>query len=393
MVLLVEAGGRLALGLGHTLLVAGPEVAKLSADDDERLAAVAVADRWAVTASTNKALRCYDLEANALASVGVAPRRPSALALGGLPQGGLAAAFSCGGDLWALPVPRLEDATPVFCLGHTTSVITHVAFPPERADVVVTSDRNEKIRVSKWPQATVIECFCLGHTSFVSRVAFVGAERLVSCGGDGTVRLWEAGREVACASCGEGVVCACLAVGDSRLAVGDAERPVARVYDHALGLVSTLALPAHPIDLVFRGGSSLLVLVADATVVLCEFAAEACDAKSGGAADLAPGAVALVRTAKSLGLRPPATALHALDERHKTAEDEDDDCPSILRKHTLDRRIDVATLGQPAATKARRVDGSGGGGDGDASSFSYRQACYFVPGSIDRSIDRGVRSA
>jgi len=61
---------------------------------------------------------------------------------------------------------------------------------------IVTSDRDEKIRISKYPGAYDIDGFCFGHTEFVSTVAAINgqdgaAPRLVSGSGDGTVRLWD----------------------------------------------------------------------------------------------------------------------------------------------------------------------------------------------------------
>eukprot|EP01137_Pigoraptor_chileana_P024138 Opistho-2@91588 len=72
-------------------------------------------------------------------------------------------------------------------------MILAIAVPPE-GDIILTADRDEKIRISRYPRAHNIEGYCLGHTEFVSRIclapaAFSGA--LVSCGGDGSVRLWD----------------------------------------------------------------------------------------------------------------------------------------------------------------------------------------------------------
>lgn len=88
---------------------------------------------------------------------------------------------------------------PVQLLAHCCSIVTSMECSPD-GRYIVTTDRDFKIRVSVFPKnplkgAHEIQGFCLGHTSFVSCVAFVGEDGetrcLVSGGGDGTVRLWD----------------------------------------------------------------------------------------------------------------------------------------------------------------------------------------------------------
>lgn len=54
---------------------------------------------------------------------------------------------------------------------------------------VVTCDRDEKIRISHFPNAYNIESYCLGHKEFVVNVAVCG-DLLISASGDGTIRFW-----------------------------------------------------------------------------------------------------------------------------------------------------------------------------------------------------------
>lgn len=86
-------------------------------------------------------------------------------------------------------------------LGHV-SLLTDVAFatvPAERSpsgkprSYVLTSDRDEHIRVSRGPSQThIIENYCLGHTSFVSKLCIPPSRQdiLISGGGDGFLFVW-----------------------------------------------------------------------------------------------------------------------------------------------------------------------------------------------------------
>jgi len=57
---------------------------------------------------------------------------------------------------------------------------------------LATCDRDEKIRISHFPNAYNIRTFLLGHTSFVTSVLFLpnSSDLILSTGGDSTVRLW-----------------------------------------------------------------------------------------------------------------------------------------------------------------------------------------------------------
>ncbi|VDD88326.1 unnamed protein product [Enterobius vermicularis] len=72
-------------------------------------------------------------------------------------------------------------------LGHVSMVLDIAISPCDR--YIASSDRDEKIRISRYPQTFVIHRFCLGHESYVNCVTFV-KNLLFSSGGDGTVRVW-----------------------------------------------------------------------------------------------------------------------------------------------------------------------------------------------------------
>ena len=59
---------------------------------------------------------------------------------------------------------------------------------------IITSDRDEKIRVSKYPNAYNIQCYCLGHTDFVTNIQVLPNYQeniLLSSSGDGSIRIWK----------------------------------------------------------------------------------------------------------------------------------------------------------------------------------------------------------
>lgn len=75
-------------------------------------------------------------------------------------------------------------------LGHN-SMLTG-ALVTDDESYIITCDRDEKIRVSNYPNVYNIESYCLGHEQFVSDISFLPADKriLLSSSGDGTVRFW-----------------------------------------------------------------------------------------------------------------------------------------------------------------------------------------------------------
>ncbi|GMP90966.1 hypothetical protein CsSME_00041869 [Camellia sinensis var. sinensis] len=94
--------------------------------------------------------------------------------------------------------PSMKKAVPI--LAHYCSIITSLEYSPD-GRFIVSADRDFKIRVTVFPKKPLdgvheIQSFCLGHTKFVSCLAFVCASDypegfLLSGSGDSTVRLWD----------------------------------------------------------------------------------------------------------------------------------------------------------------------------------------------------------
>ncbi|GAB7341467.1 hypothetical protein MBLNU457_7704t1 [Dothideomycetes sp. NU457] len=83
------------------------------------------------------------------------------------------------------------------CLGHV-SMLTDMQIGTTEIEGksrhhIITSDRDEHIRVSRGPpQAHIIERFCMGHTEFISFIRLVpDSNLLVSGGGDDWIGVWD----------------------------------------------------------------------------------------------------------------------------------------------------------------------------------------------------------
>ncbi|KAJ1958814.1 hypothetical protein GGI12_004647, partial [Dipsacomyces acuminosporus] len=109
------------------------------------------------------------------------------------PNGEYLVAADKFGDAYRMsPYPRSsEEEKPSLLLGHV-SILCDIKFTWGDRPYVLTCDRDEKLRVSKYPNSYNIQSFCLGHTEFVTSVAAprFAVENAVTGSGDGTVRLW-----------------------------------------------------------------------------------------------------------------------------------------------------------------------------------------------------------
>jgi tRNA (guanine-N(7)-)-methyltransferase subunit TRM82 len=89
-------------------------------------------------------------------------------------------------------------------LGHTASMLTGVRVVEttdnngtgKRTCRILTSDRDEKVRVSAFPDTHRVYGYLLGHEAFVSCLdvpegGSSSSTQCVTCSGDGTVRLWD----------------------------------------------------------------------------------------------------------------------------------------------------------------------------------------------------------
>eukprot|EP01138_Halocafeteria_seosinensis_P005733 gb/GECG01005861.1/.p1 GENE.gb/GECG01005861.1/~~gb/GECG01005861.1/.p1 ORF type:complete len:391 (+),score=43.33 gb/GECG01005861.1/:1-1173(+) len=102
------------------------------------------------------------------------------------------------GEVTAYPLEDISSKDRKL-LGHTSSMIMDMVVSPKRSHII-TADKDQKIRVSRFPTSEIIESFCLGHTAFLNQVLVLqnADNLLVSGGADGTLRLWnwQTGQEV-----------------------------------------------------------------------------------------------------------------------------------------------------------------------------------------------------
>lgn len=91
-------------------------------------------------------------------------------------------------DMQAKDVPAFKHDLE---LGHVSMLTDITAASLDSRNYILTADRDEHIRVSRGvPQAHIIEGFCFGHESFVSKLCLTTSGMLVSGGGDPDLLVW-----------------------------------------------------------------------------------------------------------------------------------------------------------------------------------------------------------
>ncbi|KAJ1927393.1 hypothetical protein IWQ60_002980 [Tieghemiomyces parasiticus] len=109
------------------------------------------------------------------------------------------------GDVYRYRLADLVDAAPAdggpihdtlddeLIMGHVSMILDMAVTPGD--GYVVTGDRDEKIRISQYPNCYTIQAFALAHTAFVSALAVpgwaAGPPLLLSGGGDGRFIVWD----------------------------------------------------------------------------------------------------------------------------------------------------------------------------------------------------------
>lgn len=107
------------------------------------------------------------------------------------------------GDVFRFSVtdPQKEG---LLLLGHLSMLLDILTTKGDK--YVVTTDRDNKIRISEYPNSYNIHTYCLLHTEYVSSVVYnEDPEILLSGSGDGTIVIWDLnGKVVSQTTCSEG---------------------------------------------------------------------------------------------------------------------------------------------------------------------------------------------
>ncbi|XP_004925220.1 tRNA (guanine-N(7)-)-methyltransferase non-catalytic subunit wuho [Bombyx mori] len=84
-----------------------------------------------------------------------------------------------------------EGKSGIKLLGHLSILLDILQTIDEK--YIITCDRDEKIRISCYPNTYNIETYCLGHKEFVKNIEILpnNYNYLISTSGDGTVKLWD----------------------------------------------------------------------------------------------------------------------------------------------------------------------------------------------------------
>lgn len=156
---------------------------------------------WCAVSRYNKTLTLYSFERNAPfstssmqpTSVHKTVKRVLCITFASVPSENdssplhVVVAGDLTGDATAYSLKQRQSR---FLLGHTASMLTGVnVVSGKEKQYILTSDRDEKIRVSAFPQTTMIEGYLLGHENYITSMDAT-LKKCVSCGGDNTVRLW-----------------------------------------------------------------------------------------------------------------------------------------------------------------------------------------------------------
>lgn len=94
------------------------------------------------------------------------------------------------GDVYLFDLQKKDDIGTLI-LGHLSLLLDVLVTPDEK--YILTCDRDEKIRVSSFPNGYNIITYCLGHREFVSSIHLLPHNDgcLISTSGDATVRFWD----------------------------------------------------------------------------------------------------------------------------------------------------------------------------------------------------------
>ncbi|XP_019848893.1 PREDICTED: tRNA (guanine-N(7)-)-methyltransferase non-catalytic subunit wdr4-like isoform X1 [Amphimedon queenslandica] len=148
--------------------------------------------QYLATSYEDKTLRVWSLlDLNEIANCSL-PKRATSLLFSKDSKYLLAADKT--GDIKRYEVCQSMKLDESMLLGHSSFVLDTSLLQHTDSNVfIATCDRDEKIRISNYPNSYNIHTYCLGHKDFVSRLCTCPAypHLLLSGSGDGTVCVWD----------------------------------------------------------------------------------------------------------------------------------------------------------------------------------------------------------
>lgn len=194
---------------------AGPSILRFSLNDntqtlyrleqavDSPIVCMCITDEYVFGGFNSKHVCCWAASSGEVLGWHIMKKRPMTLAHSRVliktdtqePEKDILVAADRAGEVWLLGAPLMKSSQCV--AGHTASVITDMLLSSDHK-LLITADRDEKIRVSQFPQTCIIQSYCLGHRSVVASVSSytipntpVSAHMLASSSWDHQICLWE----------------------------------------------------------------------------------------------------------------------------------------------------------------------------------------------------------
>ena len=158
-------------------------------------------------------------------------------------------------------------------LGHTASMITSVEFTPNHK-FILSSDRDEKIRVSHFPDTQNVQSYLLGHTSFITCTA-VSNDICATSSADNSVRVFdiESGSEHAIHQTDTDGTPTHLAISPSGKTIayildGVKKVNVLSYEDKTLTVIASLPTTSQPLNFQFTSDTSFFALATEPAYML-----------------------------------------------------------------------------------------------------------------------------
>ncbi|KAI4477805.1 hypothetical protein M0802_014637 [Mischocyttarus mexicanus] len=142
--------------------------------------------KYLLVCTNRKQLCLYERKSKELISNRILPRAASKVIFS--PNNDIIVADKAG-DAYLFSIKN-PVGNEILLLGHLSMLLDILV--TENGKYILTTDRDEKIRVSMFPHSYNIVSYCLGHSKFVTNICELPHKKdiLISSGGDGTLKFW-----------------------------------------------------------------------------------------------------------------------------------------------------------------------------------------------------------